>query len=109
VEGFKTGDFDTVRAMLADDVRLELVTKLRRNGKSEVGEYFGAYAIAVQWVFSPAVVDGRAAMLVFDRNVSLDAPAYFVALEFAGDHVVGIRDFLYARYAMDGVEMQAIA
>ncbi|GJI91268.1 sigma-70 family RNA polymerase sigma factor [Duganella hordei] len=109
VEGFKTGDFDTVRAMLADDVRLELVTKLRRNGKSEVGEYFGAYAIAVQWAFSPAVVDGRAAMLVFDRNVSLDTPAYFVALEFAGDHVVGIRDFLYARYAMDGVEIQAIA
>jgi RNA polymerase sigma-70 factor (ECF subfamily) len=109
VEGFKAGDFDTVRAMLADDVRLELVTKLRRNGKSEVGEYFGAYAVAVQWVFSPAVVDGRAAMLVFDRNVSLDTPAYFVALEFAGDHVVGIRDFLYARYAMDGVEIQAIA
>jgi RNA polymerase sigma-70 factor (ECF subfamily) len=109
VEGFKIGDFDTVRAMLADDVRLELVTKLRRNGKSEVGEYFGAYAIAVQWVFSPAVVDGRAAMLVFDRNVSLDTPAYFVALEFAGDHVVGIRDFLYVRYAMDGVEIRAIA
>ena len=109
VEGFKTGDFDTVRAMLADDVRLELVTKLQRNGKSEVGEYFGAYAIAVQWAFSPAVVDGRAAMLVFDRNVSLDTPAYFVALEFAGDHVVGIRDFLYARYAMDGVEIRVIA
>jgi RNA polymerase sigma-70 factor (ECF subfamily) len=109
VDGLKTGDFDTVRAMLAEDVRLELVTKLRRNGKSEVGEYFGAYAAAQQWAFSPAMVEGRAAMLVFDRNVSLDTPAYFVALEFAGDHVVGVRDFLYARYAMEGIEIRAIA
>ncbi len=109
VDGFKAGDFDTVRAMLAEDVRLELVTKLRRNGKSEVGEYFGAYAIAVQWAFSPAMVEGRTAMLVFDRNVSLDTPAYFVALEFADGHVVGIRDFLYARYAMEGIEIRAVA
>jgi RNA polymerase sigma-70 factor (ECF subfamily) len=109
VDGFKTGDFDAVRAMLAEDVRLELVTKLRRNGKREVGEYFGAYAAAVQWAFSPAMVEGRAAMQVFDRNVSLNTPAYFVALEFAGDHVVGIRDFLYARYVMEGIEIRAIA
>lgn len=105
VDGFKAGDFDTVRAMLAEDVKLELVTKLRRNGKSEVGEYFGAYAKAVQWAFAPAMVEGRAAMLVFDRNVSLDTPAYFVALEFADDHVIGIRDFLYARYAMEGIDI----
>jgi RNA polymerase sigma-70 factor, ECF subfamily len=85
------------------------VTILRRNGKREVGEYFGAYAAAVQWAFSPAMVEGRAAMLVFDRNVSLDTPAYFVALEFSGDHVVGIRDFLYARYAMEGIEIRAAA
>jgi RNA polymerase sigma-70 factor (ECF subfamily) len=85
------------------------VSKLRRSGKSEVGEYFGAYAAARQWAFSPAMVEGRAAMLVFDRDVSLDTPAYFVALEFAGVRVVGIRDFLYARYAMEGIEIRAIA
>jgi RNA polymerase sigma-70 factor (ECF subfamily) len=109
VDGFKTGDFDTVRAMLAEDVKLELVTILRRNGKREVGEYFGAYAAAAQWAFSPAMVEGSAAMLVFDRNVSLDTPAYFVALEFSGEQVVGIRDFLYARYAMEGIEIRAAA
>ena len=38
VEGFRTGDFDTVRAMLADDVKLDLVAKLRKQGKSEVGD-----------------------------------------------------------------------
>ena len=109
VGGFKAGDFDLVRAMLAEDVQLELVTKLRRSGKSKVGEYFGAYAAATRWDFSAALVEGRAAMLVFDREVSLDTPAYFVALEFSGNQIVGIRDFLYARYAMEGVDISAVA
>jgi hypothetical protein len=30
--------FDTVPAMLAADVKLDLVAKLRKQGKSEVGE-----------------------------------------------------------------------
>ena len=109
VDGFKAGDFDAVRTMLAEDVRLDLVAKLKRSGKNEVGEYFGRYAASEQWVFSPGMVEGRAAMLVFDRDVSLDTPAYFVVLEFDGDHVVVIRDFLFARYAMEGVEIRAIA
>src|SRR5258707_9588697 len=40
VEGFKTGDFDTVRAMLADDVKLDLVAKLRNRGKSDGRAYY---------------------------------------------------------------------
>src|SRR6202040_2423829 len=103
VEGFKIGDFDTVRAMLADDVKLDLVAKLRKQGKSEVGEYYAAYAAAKQWAYAAGVVDGRAAMLVYDREISLGTPPYFVALDFDGDRVVSIHDFLYARYAMDGL------
>ena len=108
VEGFKTGDFDTVRAMLADDVKLDLVAKLRKQGKIEVGEYYAAYAAAKQWAFAAGVVDGRAAMLVYDRDVSLDTPAYFVALDFVGDRVVSVHDFLFARYAMDGVDLSPL-
>ena len=108
VEGFKTGDFDTVRAMLADDVKLDLVAKLRKRGKSEVGEYYAAYAAAQQWAYAAGVVDGRAAMLVYDREVSLETPAYFVALDFEGDRVVSIHDFLFARYAMDGVDLSLL-
>src|SRR6202035_3361509 len=108
VEGFKAGDFDTVRAMLADDVKLDLVAKLRKRGKSEVGEYYAAYAAAKQWAYAAGVVDGRAAMLVYDRESSLGTPAYFVALDFDGDRVVSIHDFLYARYAMDGVDLSPL-
>ena len=108
VEGFKTGEFDTIRAMLAEEVKLDLVAKLRKQGKSEVGEYYAAYAAAKQWAYAAGVVDGRAAMLVFDREVSLETPAYFVALDFVGDRVVSVHDFLYARYAMGGIDVQII-
>jgi RNA polymerase sigma-70 factor, ECF subfamily len=108
VEGFKIGDFDSVRAMLADDVKLDLVAKLRKQGKSEVGEYYTAYAAAKQWAYAAGVVDGRAAMVVYNRNVSLETPAYFVALYFVGDRVVSVHDFLYARYAMDGIDLSLL-
>jgi RNA polymerase sigma-70 factor (ECF subfamily) len=109
VDGFKVGDFDAVRAMLAEDVKLDLVARLKRSGKSEVGGYFERYAASEQWLFSPGMVEGRAAMVVFDRDVSFDTPAYFVAIEFDDDRVVTIRDFLFARYAMEGIEIRAIA
>ncbi len=105
VEGSKVGDFDAVRAMLADDVKLDLVAKLRKQGKTEVGEYYARYAASEQWAFAAGVVDGRAAMLVYDREISLETPAYFVALDFEGDRVVSIHDFLFARYAMDGIDL----
>jgi RNA polymerase sigma-70 factor, ECF subfamily len=109
VEGFKIGDFDSVRAMLADDVKLDLVAKLRKQGKGEVGEYYTAYAAAKQWAYAAGVVDGRPAMVVYDRNVSLETPAYFVALDFVGDRVVSVHDFLYARYAMDGIALSLLS
>ena len=110
VDGFKVGDFDAVRAMLADDVKLDLVaTSFQKRGKSEVGEYYGAYdAAGEKWAFAPGAVDGRAAMLVYDREVSLDAPAYFVVLDFEGGLVSRIHDFLYARYVMEGATVHVV-
>ena len=109
VEGFKVGDFDAVRAMLADDVKLDLVATLQKRGKGEVGEYYGAYdAARERWAFAAGAVDGRAAMLVYDREVSLDAPAYFVVLDFEGGLVSSIHDFLYARYAMEGITVLVV-
>ena len=72
------------------------------------GEYFGRYAACEQWAFAAGVVDGRAAMLVYDRGVSLETLAYFVALGFDGGRVISIHDFLFARYAMDGIDVQII-
>jgi RNA polymerase sigma-70 factor, ECF subfamily len=109
VEGFIAGDFDAVRAMLAEDVRLDLVARLQRRGKSDVGEYLARYAATEQWTFASGVVDGRPAMMVYDREVSHEVPAYFVSLTFDGDRVVAIHDFLFARYAMEGIEMRVFS
>lgn len=82
--------------------------RLAARGKNQVGEYYGRYAACDQWAFAAGIVDGRPAMLVFDRTVDRTTPAYFVALDFDGDRVIAIRDFLFARYAMEGIEISSL-
>jgi RNA polymerase sigma-70 factor, ECF subfamily len=108
VESFNARDFDSVRLMLADDVQLDLVNRFRAKGRDQVGEYFHRYALAEQWRFAAGLVDGRPAMLVFDRFDPGEWPAYFVALDFSHDAVVAIRDFLFARYALDGADFHVL-
>lgn len=91
--GARSENFDTVRAMLADDVKLDLVAKPREQGKSEVGEYYAAYAAAQQWAYAAGFHSGRVPI---------------IALDFDGDRVASIHDFLYARYAMDGVDLSPL-
>jgi RNA polymerase sigma-70 factor, ECF subfamily len=76
--------------------------------KARLGNITLAMQPAKQWAFAAGVVDGRAAMLVYDREISLEMPAYFVALDFDGDRVVSIHDFLFARYAMDGIDLSPL-
>ena len=105
VDRFNARDFDAIRDMLAEEVRLELVNKTRMHGKGEVGRYFGNYALVHDWQLVPGFVDRRPAILVRDPRDPSGAPAYFVLLNWAGDRLVGIRDFRHARYATDGAEL----
>jgi hypothetical protein len=50
--------------MMADDVKLDLVAKLRKQGKSEVGEYYTAYAAAQQWAYAAGFHSGRLPILL---------------------------------------------
>jgi len=105
VDRFNARDFDAIRTMLADEVRLELVNKLRLNGRSEVENYFGNYARIENWHFVPGLVDRRPAVLVRDPGDPSGRPAYFILLEWTGDRVANIRDFRFARYATEGAEL----
>jgi RNA polymerase sigma-70 factor (ECF subfamily) len=105
VDRFNARDFDTLRDMLADEVRLELVNKLRLNGRSEVGNYFHNYDRINDWQLVPGLVDRRPAMIVRDPGDPSRTPAYFILLQWAGDRVVNIRDFRFARYATEGAEL----
>src|ERR1700732_547569 len=63
VAHFNARDFDAIRAMIADDVRLDLVNKTRMNGKAEVSRYFGNYSKIDDWHLVPGLVEGRPAVL----------------------------------------------
>jgi len=104
VAHFNARDFDAIRAMIADDVRLELVNKSRMRGKVEVSRYFGNYSAAGDWRLLPGLVEGRPAILVFDPNASDAPPKYFILLSWDGGKVATIRDFRYAPYIIDGAE-----
>lgn len=109
IERFNARDFDRVRDMLAEDVRLELVNRLRLEGKSEVGAYFHRYAETGFWRFAPGTVDGRPAVLVLDADDPASPPRYFVLLDWQGERLAGIRDFLFARYAIEGAEVSVFS
>jgi len=106
VARFNARDFDAIRDMIADDVRLDLVSKTRLNGKVEVSRYFGNYASVSDWHLVPGLVEGRPAILVLDPDDRDSAPKYFVLLNWAAGKVATVRDFRHAAYVIDGAEYQ---
>jgi RNA polymerase sigma-70 factor (ECF subfamily) len=104
VSHFNARDFDAIREMIADDVRLDLVNKTRMNGKAEVSRYFGNYAKAGDWHLVPGLVEGHPAILVFDPDEPGSGPKYFMLLQWSADKVATIRDFRHAPYIIDGAQ-----
>ncbi|HEY0911553.1 MAG TPA: sigma-70 family RNA polymerase sigma factor [Bradyrhizobium sp.] len=104
VAHFNARDFDAIRAMISEDVRLELVNKLRLNGKAEVSRYFGNYSKVTDWHLVPGLVEGRPAILVFDPDAPGAPPKYFMLLSWSAGKVADIRDFRHAPYIIDGAE-----
>ena len=104
VAHFNARDFDAIRAMISDDVRLELVNKTRLNGKAEVSRYFGNYDKISDWHLVPGLVEGHPAILVFDPNVPGSGPKYFMLLNWQAGKVATIRDFRHAPYVIEGAE-----
>jgi RNA polymerase sigma-70 factor (ECF subfamily) len=108
VDRFNERDFDAIREMLADEVRLDLVARVRMNGRTEVGTYLHNYSQTDDWQFALGEVEGRPAVLVRDPRNGSPAPAYFVLLEWDRDKLLSIRDFRYARYAIEGAEFTTL-
>jgi RNA polymerase sigma factor (sigma-70 family) len=101
---FQSGDFDAIRAMLADDVKLDLVNRLQLEGRDKIGLYFTRYAEVTKWRFALGAVEGQPAMLVFDSTGSMERPAHFVLIGWSENQIVAIRDFLYAPYVLEAIE-----
>jgi RNA polymerase sigma factor (sigma-70 family) len=100
---FRTSDFDAIRAMLADDVKLELVNRLKWEGRDKIAPYFTRYGEEKRWRFAFGAVEGRPAMLVFER-AAMETPAHFVLVDWRSGQISAIRDFLFAPYAAEAMD-----
>jgi RNA polymerase sigma-70 factor (ECF subfamily) len=108
VDRFNARDFDAIRRMIADDVRVELVDNTRIDGRAAVSGYFGNYAIVHDWTLSLGFVDRRPAVLVHP-SADIAAPvSYFVLLTFKDEQLVLIRDYRYARHVAAEAEVLAL-
>jgi RNA polymerase sigma-70 factor (ECF subfamily) len=96
-ELFNARDWDGVRAMLADDVRLDLVQRSQRAGRRDVGIYFTNYDKVTDWWLRPAWLDGAEVLAVF-RKPEDQSPGYLIELTAIDGRITLIRDFRYVPY-----------
>lgn len=104
VHSFQDGDFDAIRAMLADDVKLDLVNRLKLEGRDKISVYFTRYAEESKWRFAFGAIEGRPAMLVFADGGPMGNPSHFVLVDWRNERIVAIRDFLFAPYTLETID-----
>jgi len=108
VDLFNARDFDAVRALIAEDILLEVVNRTRLSGKREASTYFGNYDRASDWVLSLGFVDGQPAILIRDPRAADSAVLGFMLVEWRGEQVIAIRDFRYSSYCVASGDIRFI-
>ena len=103
---FNAREFDALRNLLAEDVRLDLVNRTRLNGRKDVSVYFARYAAAAPCRMAVGIAEGRLALLV--GGADDDTVRYAILLGWADGRIATIRDFLYAPYAMEGMTVERL-
>lgn len=102
---FNARDFDALRALLSEDVRLELANRTRLDGRKDVSVYFTRYDAISGWRLEPGLTEGRPALLVSDPADPSAAVRYVVLLDWRDGQITTIRDFLYAPYVTESLAM----
>jgi RNA polymerase sigma factor (sigma-70 family) len=96
---FNRQDWDGLRALLADDVKLNQATHPLRIGRADVGMFFSIYARMDGVWLAPAWLDDREVIAVFESS-SDPKPSYLMWLEWRDGQISFIRDYRYARYVV---------
>lgn len=100
---FNHRDWDSLRALLADDVKLNQSTHPIRVGSADVGMFFSICAkLAGVWL-APVWLEGREVIAVFENRLAA-TPNYFMWLEWRGDEIRFIHDYKYVHYVMADAE-----
>ncbi|HEX6764001.1 MAG TPA: sigma-70 family RNA polymerase sigma factor [Polyangiaceae bacterium] len=98
---FNARDWDALRALIAEDARLDLVSRTERRGAG-VGEYFTRYSALPDMRVVPGALDGRPALALYKPR-DAPHPNHFVLLEWRGPALTLIRDFFYVPYIAEEV------
>lgn len=104
VDLFNQRDWDGLRAMLADEVRLIQSSYPLRAGAADVGMFFGIYARSAPVRVAPAWLDGREVIAVYEDPQAVK-PSYLMWLEWTAGRISFIRDYRHVRYVIDDAEL----
>jgi RNA polymerase sigma-70 factor (ECF subfamily) len=98
LDRFNRRDWDGVRALLADDARLELVGRFEGPLRDQ---YFGNYgALAWPWKLALATVDGRDQIVHFRLVDGAWRAHTVILLDVEGDRVRVVRDYVHVPYLL---------
>ena len=101
---FNQRDWDGLRALLADDVKLNQSSHPLRVGRADVGLFFTIYAKSDGVWLAPAWLEGREVIAVFEDRAD-PKPSYMMWLEWRDGRISFIRDYRYVRYVAADAEL----
>ncbi|QND63320.1 sigma-70 family RNA polymerase sigma factor [Mesorhizobium loti] len=101
---FNQRDWDGLRALLADDVRLHQSLHPPRSGAADVGMFFTIYARSDRVWLTPAWLEGREVIAVFEHQAD-PKPHHFMWLAWREGRISVIRDYRYVSYVADDAEL----
>ena len=99
VDLFNARDWDGLRGLLAEDVRLVQSAHPARIGRADVGMFFTIYSKREGVWLAPGWLDDREVIAVFETR-SDPKPSYVMWLEWRDGRISFIRDYCYVRYVV---------
>jgi RNA polymerase sigma factor (sigma-70 family) len=101
---FNQRDWEALRALLADDVKLKQSAHPLRVGRADVGMFFTIYARSDGVWLAPAWLEGREVIAVFEDRAD-PKPSYMMWLEWRDGRISFIRDYRHVRYVAADAEL----
>jgi RNA polymerase sigma factor (sigma-70 family) len=101
---FNQRDWESLRALLADDVKLLQSSHPLRVGSADVGLFFTIYAKSDEVWLASAWLEGREVIAVFEDRAD-PKPSYMMWLEWRDGRISFIRDYRYVRYVVADAEL----
>jgi RNA polymerase sigma-70 factor (ECF subfamily) len=102
---FNRRDWDGLRALLADDVKLNQSSYPLRVGRANVSLFFTIYARSQDVRLAPARLEGREVIAVFEDSDS-SIPSYMMWLEWRHGLISFIHDYRHVRYVVADAELE---